>query len=298
MNMKKTANKSAEQCAQKNKDQGWWSSTVCPWLKRKWWYLVLLVATSAYIIRTAYIGNNVFTSEIVLTSPHSLIFLLWIILMILPLFSEVELFGIKLKKEIAEVKTDIKSELLEIRAQILNVRNNNSVENNFHMGFPAQKNGEELKALLQCLVTKTTNNTSAPNDKEPDYDDKRDFLLNTRVQLESMLNDLCSKLNYGYSRKYYIMVNYLANCELIDSHVADALNQIARIANEAMHCRIVGDAQYDFVVKILDTVKKQLENAEKNLPNLELCICPFCRFQGYARYMNECPNCGRVFCDD
>ena len=52
------------------------------------------------------------------------IFILWIILLICPLFSEMELFGVKLKREVEKVKEDIAN----LKAQIIQMNWNSSLK--------------------------------------------------------------------------------------------------------------------------------------------------------------------------
>ena len=63
------------------------------YVKKKWWYLVLLILSTIYVWNYRY--------EIFQLSDLNVavvIFLLWLVLLIMPLFSEVEFFGIKFKK--------------------------------------------------------------------------------------------------------------------------------------------------------------------------------------------------------
>lgn len=78
-----------------------WVNEIVSYVKRKWWYLVLLFATTGFVV---YYRNNVSIFELKEINAMNLIFILWLILLVFPLFSEMEFFGIKVKKEVEEAK--------------------------------------------------------------------------------------------------------------------------------------------------------------------------------------------------
>lgn len=49
-----------------------------------------------------------------------IIFLIWIALLLVPIFEEIGLFGIKLKREIQDLKTDLTGQILSLRTEVHN----------------------------------------------------------------------------------------------------------------------------------------------------------------------------------
>lgn len=103
-------------------------------LKRNKWYIFIVFITSIYVyIKYEEIMNM--TSIIEPLSATGLIFIVWIIILLFPLFSEFDFMGIKLKKELYETKKEIKDEISKIynlftlynKISIKNVISNNSL---------------------------------------------------------------------------------------------------------------------------------------------------------------------------
>ena len=92
-------------------------------LKRKFWYIMLLFFSSVYVwnYRDEIHQLKEFNAQ-------NLIFLLWLLLLLLPLFSEMEIFGVKLKKEVEKSKREIKDSISELKSQIIDMKINNSLE--------------------------------------------------------------------------------------------------------------------------------------------------------------------------
>ncbi|MBE9468579.1 MAG: hypothetical protein IMY72_09735 [Bacteroidetes bacterium] len=78
------------------------------------------------------------------------IFGLWVCLTISPLFGEIEFFGIKLKKEIEELKNDVKSEIQSLKFEI-----NNSNNQQITLGYgvpPSDNKIDELEKEVSNLL--------------------------------------------------------------------------------------------------------------------------------------------------
>ena len=75
------------------------------WIK-KVWYILLLILSSIYV----YNNFEQLTEQcfICLFNGNSLIFILWIILLIIPLFDSIEGYGFKINKEHDELDKEIK----------------------------------------------------------------------------------------------------------------------------------------------------------------------------------------------
>ena len=75
------------------------------WIK-KVWYILLLILSSTYV----YNNFDQLAEQclICLFNGNSLIFILWIILLIIPLFDSIEGYGFKINKEHDELDKEIK----------------------------------------------------------------------------------------------------------------------------------------------------------------------------------------------
>lgn len=100
--------------------------SIWSYIKRKWWYLLLLVASSWFVYQNRVVVLNF---EFEKFNSISFIFILWLVLLMLPLFSEMELFGIKLKKEVEKNRAEVKDNINELKTQMLDLRISNSLAN-------------------------------------------------------------------------------------------------------------------------------------------------------------------------
>jgi hypothetical protein len=77
---------------------------------------VFLLALTKIILRKRYVAITTGLS----VPADVFIFIIFIALMLVPIFSEIEFFGIKLKKELEELKADINIRLGDIKNEIRN----------------------------------------------------------------------------------------------------------------------------------------------------------------------------------
>lgn len=104
------------------------------WIKKAW-YILLLILSSIYV----YNNFEQLTEQcfICLFNGNSLIFILWIILLIIPLFDSIEGYGLKINKE-QEKQEEQTVKIKVLRDKILN---ENSVPN-----------VEELEGRLETII--------------------------------------------------------------------------------------------------------------------------------------------------
>lgn len=69
--------------------------------KKNYWYFFLLTISSIYVYRYRYDIYQMTELDV-----HNLVFILWIILLGLPLFSQIEVGNIKLKREIEQNRNE------------------------------------------------------------------------------------------------------------------------------------------------------------------------------------------------
>lgn len=84
------------------------------WFKITWWVLILVAASVILIIRFDNISSGHYAYA------DTFIFLLWIILILYPIFSEINFFGLKVKKELEDLKNSIQSQILSLSSSIQN----------------------------------------------------------------------------------------------------------------------------------------------------------------------------------
>lgn len=226
-------------------------------VKKKWWYLVLLLSSSIYVFR--YRNEIYQLSEL---NAQNLIFILWLILLILPLFSEVEIGSVKLKKEIEHTRSEVKEAVGELRLQIMDLKISNSNTVVFNQPLPT-------KSELLELEKNVGHNDQSSSDQEIfwDVDDDSIYLFKVRLTLEKLLSNLCEKWDYTDRKSMPKMVQFLARYEVIDKNIAGLIQEIIKIANCGVHGEIVSEDYISFVKKMFPSVKYTLEKAKKYSDN-------------------------------
>lgn len=270
-----------------------WYQKLWAVIKRKWWYLVLLICSSVYVWH-----YRLDLYELSPLNSQNLIFVLWIILLVSPLFSEIELLGVKLlKKELEKTTKEVKSDINDLKLQLLDFKVTNSVAQTFYMGNPLLPQSE--LAELSIEAEKVSQNSEFLRRSDINVDDNVTedsvYLFKVRVGIENKLAELCSKTGYDGRRAVMQMVQHVYRCELIEKVTLDLIMQIIQIANRGVHGEIVSREYVDFVKKNYSHVQSQLSDA---LDRLHPIACPRCHYVGYAKCGNACPKCGFISDDE
>lgn len=82
-----------------------------------WWALVLIANTIFLIIRFDNLASGTHTSI------DAFLFLLWIVLILCPIFSEISFFGLSVKRELENLRNDIQLQITNLRIEIQNKLN-------------------------------------------------------------------------------------------------------------------------------------------------------------------------------
>lgn len=257
-------------------------------LKKHWWYIFLLIISSVYVFRYRY---DIF--QITELNAQNLIFILWLVLLGLPLFSEIEIGNIKLKKEIEQTRAEVKESIGELKYQILDLKISNSNSNTVVFNTPPLASKDELSQLQRHAE----NDDVAYSEISPDFEISEDnvYLFKVRLSLEKQLSALCNMFQYGERRSMYSMAQFLVQHEVLDRRTADLIREVITIANRGVHGEIIDKDYIQFVRKTHPMIKYTLDKAHNFYSNNSYyCECPKCHYQGPSKYSNVCPNCGFV----
>lgn len=221
------------------------------------------------------------------------------------MFSEIEILGVKLKREIEKTKEEVKEKINDLHMLITDLKITNSNANTINVGngfLPSEQKLKELEGFISNsnrIDDKSEINSTAKINMAPverfqsnikfEIAEESTFLFKVRFMLEKTLTDLCEKTNYEGNKSTYEMIRYLIRSELINGKTADMLNQIIKISNRGVHGEIVSNEYINFIKKVLPELQKQLN--EINI-NLHYFVCPKCKNYVYSRYNNICTNCG------
>jgi len=232
------------------------------WIKKWkigiWWFLLLIFFSDYLLINSARLfENNLIHIDYIFLS-------LWIILLIFPLFSEIDIAGIKLKKEFDSLKTEIRDQIFSLRNEI---HNTTSIQ--FNSGPLLPPSDEKLKEREQVYDSiidsrKTGRSIESPQPELIRIPEKNQFLFEVRFTLEDELKKLMKeRFDYEFNEKRPIpiiqMAKFLFEKELLDIRIRNLISDILSICNRAVHNQIITEEQYEFVKKFYPEIIRSLK---------------------------------------
>ena len=252
---------------------------------RKIWYSGMLMAASLYVVWYRF---EIY--ELKELNARNLIFLLWILLLFLPLINEMEFLGLKIKKE---VKEEIEKSTEEIKSAIQNVQSLVSVSQNaqnVNIGSTLISIEQLREMLLQNGIDPNHDNfyTSdsdinkyveissnyleddskrvyhAPKDEFFNSDAERNrriYLLDVRTRIELSVRALCESTGFDRVSSFVEMLQHLQRKEIIDRNTKNLLKEVYRIASKSIHGEVISPEYFFFVEKISPKIFKVLDVA-------------------------------------
>lgn len=228
------------------------------WFKITWWIILLLL--TGIVLYKRY--EAITTGESV--PADIFILLIFIALMLVPIFSEIEFFGLKLKKEIEDLKTDIKIKFGDIKNEIRNSQNqtlNQTIQAYGQYGPPPPDSKlpeleEEIDRLVKTKLEEHGIFIDQPLTSRIDVPDDNLTMFKVRYNLETELRRIWEQRfdEKAFDQKYrhqpvMKIIQDLTKFEIIDNNFYGILREILSICNYAIHGERVTDNQVHFVAK-------------------------------------------------
>lgn len=258
--------------------------------KKLCWYIFLLFISTFYVIKYRF---DIY--EMKELDARNLIFILWIFLLGIPLFSEIEIGAVKLKKEIEKARIDAKNSIDELKCQIqeMKVANTNTLVVN-NQPLPSQDELSQLQKQAEA-------DKSVKNGGEIEFNVAEDniYLFQVRLSIEKKLLTLCNFFQYNERKSMYTMTQFLIKHEVIDYRIAGLIREVINIANRGVHGEIIDSSYLQFVKETYPVIENNLDkNIDFYTNNNYYFACPRCGYSGPSKYNNICPKCGFVLDDD
>lgn len=262
MDEQKTENK-------KTTENKWWQK-LSSFLIEKCWYFILLT------ISTIYLAINRFAIEKLNdASMISTVFIIWIILLVLPLFSELEFLGVKVKKEVKEAveksNEEVKTSLNNLQLIVSQIQVSNSVATQFTINngpLPSKEKMDNLIKETHLLKEQNTNNQIKRQD-DIKIPDQNLYLFKFRYGIEAKLNEALDLIGYNDKNRISLIQSayYLKKQKVLNPNCVELLIQVVRIANRGVHGEIVDKKYFDFASeaypKIIDGLDECIEWIKK-----------------------------------
>lgn len=226
-------------------------------LKIVWWLVITsLIALVLYLRSNDILNGDAQAFDI-------FIFLIFVALMLVPVFPDVEFFGIKLKQQIEELKHDISIKLGDIKNEV----KMHQVQTFNIQGYAPPPTDQELPKLVEEVESLSPQEPKGSEfvPIELIVPDANVELFKVRYAIEIKVRALYR--NYGADdvlggRHGNLTSNarYLASKGLFDSRFSHILNETMSICNYAIHGENVSDAQAQFVLSNSKTIIEYLDN--------------------------------------
>lgn len=256
-----------EQKTKEKKDEEikWWQKLLS-FLKEKLWYIFLLA------ISTIYLAINRFAIEkLDDASMLSTVFIIWVILLALPLFSELEFLGVKVKKEVKKAveksNEEVKASLDNLQQIVSQIQISNSVAPQFTINggsLPSEERMDNLIKEIHLLNEQNTNKQTEKQDKV-NIPAQNLELFKMRYGIEAKLNDAMGFI--GCNGKNHISLvqsaYYLSRQGVLDPKCIDLLIQVVRIANRGVHGEIVDQKYFDFASEAYPKIIDALDDCKE-----------------------------------
>ncbi|MBR4069029.1 MAG: hypothetical protein IKK08_10450 [Clostridia bacterium] len=226
-------------------------SNIKMFLQKRGWYLFLLSLSSFYVWNNRTCFHNI--SQL---SPKNIIFFIWIALLLLPLFSEMEFLGVKFKRAIEKANAEVMESIKELKIQMLDLKVSTNVANNFHIGtLPTTTEMETLEKILPT-------NSQSQDNQFPE--DTPAYLLKVRMKLEQLLGEIYNIVYPNAPIRIHLTraVYELLKAEMISGVECDMIVQTIRIANSAIHGVPIEDEHVNFVLNAYPSILTSLERAK------------------------------------
>lgn len=231
------------------------------WFKILWWLLLTSLLTFFLVCRYQdLVSGKSVPADVV-------VFLVWVALLLAPVFSEISLWGIKLKQELDDLKESIVSQITDVKTDIRNaVDIRTIVSPQFNIPAPApdaqlpQLEGR-IKAAISDALELNGVKLSQPADPILAPEDTT-YLFSARFNIEKELRritvDRGIALEQGVVIKrmpsVFQLTRYLAEVGLIEPQLASAIREVYSVCSPAIHGEPVSDAKISFVKDVAPTL--------------------------------------------
>lgn len=218
--------------------------------KITWWIVLLLILSSILGFRLINIIDGKATNfDIVL-------FIIFIALMLAPIFAEVELFGVKLKQEIEELKDSINIKFGDLKNEIRNSQN--QTFNATFQGFgppPPDNKIPELESEIERIIKDKIGNLTSENSdsiNNTDVPQNNIEMFKVRFNIEKELRRIWEDRFFATdsSLRHLPVTRIMSELEkrnIIENNLTGILREILSICNYAIHGEKVSPNQLEFV---------------------------------------------------
>ncbi|ACB84640.1 hypothetical protein [Natranaerobius thermophilus] len=227
-----------------------------------WWIVLIVLATSFLYSRRDYLLDE---------QVHILefsIFIIWVGLLLIPLFNEFEMFGFRLRQEIKGLKTEVKG-LQNLIQNFVNV--NKQIGPSIYMTPPSDASipviEERSRSILNEVQKNLDINENVKSKNIPEISDNVSYLFAVRYHIERELRRIWNhRFSTEEHRKRTISIQnilqQLVSAEVIDFRFANVISEVYSICSPAIHGEEVSERRINFVRDIASDLINTLNAIE------------------------------------
>ena len=242
------------------------------WFRVAWWLGISAVVTIFLWNRyPELVAGHAVPADIV-------VFVIWIALLLVPIFREIELFGLKFRQEVEKIKEELKSEIHSVRAEL---RNAVDVRTTFNpqITFPAPPPDSQLpdlEARIRSAVAEALNSHGVKQPQPIAADlaiaDDIQFLFAVRHAIERELRRIAQEHAIISTRRMTGMplARTLTQTGVIEQSLEQAIREVYAVASPAIHAEDVSQAQVSFVRDVGPSLVAALRAIRQSAPVMSL----------------------------
>ncbi|HEY1307274.1 MAG TPA: DUF4136 domain-containing protein [Vicinamibacterales bacterium] len=183
------------------------------------------------------------------------VFLIWVALLLVPIFQEIEFFGLKFRQEVQKLKEELKTDIATVRTEL---RNAVDVRTTFspQIMFPAPPPDSQLPNLEARIKTALSEGLAAygiqqtPKTADLGVDDDAQFLFSVRHAIERELRRLAQERQLDLPTRRIAgmqLTRALTQAGVLEPNIEHAIREVYSVASPAIHAEPVTPAQVGFV---------------------------------------------------
>lgn len=216
-----------------------------------YWISLILLLIVIIIIRAKYFNLN---------SPMDFVLILILfVLLLLPLFEEISIFGLRFKRELDSLRTDLKGQIINLRSEIQNSINirNETTQNIIIPGYISDEQIKKIEENRKNTLGHVLSDKGIVITEEPlnlEVEDEVQYLFKVRYNIEKEIrriydNYIDIPLDEKQKKRFSVlrMLIDLRNFEIIDSRSFNIIREILSACNPAIHGESVSSTRVNFV---------------------------------------------------
>jgi hypothetical protein len=249
------------------------------WLKIGWWFL--LVGFFSHLLYQRY--DSIMTGAA--TATDIVIFLILIALITIPLFHEVSLFGVGFRKEIDNLRTDVREQIINLRSEIQNTINMRAeISPQIYLAPPTDSELPSIEERIRPILEQVLKEQGIERPVLPPEDrivpDNTQYLFSVRYALEKELRRIwqdskteiilwkgqrASDVEWR-PRPFVQILQFLSDSGILVPEVHNGIREVYAICSSAIHGGDISEAKINFVRDVALGLIESLK-AVKRLPS-------------------------------